>query len=77
MYSRYGCPLSMNMLQALEDLRKEFDFAYTITNVDDDLNLTERYGERAPVLAAGDIELSGPVIDRTRLREYLRAYQSS
>ena len=30
MYSRNGCELCMNMLQTLEDLRKEIDFTYVI-----------------------------------------------
>ena len=77
MYSRYGCELCMNMLQTLEDLRKEIDFTYIIINVNDDPNLAERYGERVPVLVAGNTELCSPVINRPRLREYLRALHLS
>jgi thioredoxin reductase (NADPH) len=43
-----------------------------VLDVDDDPELATRYGERVPVLLAGDTELCCHFLDEDRLREYYR-----
>jgi glutaredoxin len=71
-YSRYGCQLCTDMLQALARLQPVLDFEFTVLDVDDDPQLAARYGERVPVLFAGDTELCCHFLDEDRLREYCR-----
>ena len=71
-YSRYGCHLCTDMLQALERLQPVLDFEFTVLDVDDDPQLAARYGDRVPVLLAGDTELCCHFLDEERLREYCR-----
>jgi glutaredoxin len=71
-YSRYGCHLCTDMLQALARLQPLLDFDFTVRDVDDDPQLAARYGDRVPVLLAGDTELCCHFLDEDRLREYCR-----
>jgi glutaredoxin len=71
-YSRYGCHLCTEMLQALARLQPVLDFEFTVLDVDDDPQLAARYGDRVPVLLAGDTELCCYFLDEDRLREYCR-----
>lgn len=71
-YSRYGCHLCTDMQQALARLQPELDFEFTVLDVDDDPALVSRYGDRVPVLLAGDTELCCHFLDEDRLREYYR-----
>jgi len=58
------------MLHGLEGLMPELGFSYSVRDVDDDPELARRYGERVPVLVAGDTELCCYFLDEARLREY-------
>jgi hypothetical protein len=71
-YSRYGCHLCTDMLQALTRLQPVLDFEVTVVDVDDDPQLAARYGDRVPVLLAGDRELCCHFLDEGGLREYYR-----
>jgi glutaredoxin len=71
-YGRYGCHLCTDMLQELARLQPELDFEFTVLDVDDDPALVSRYGDRVPVLLAGDTELCCHFLDEDRLREYYR-----
>lgn len=71
-YSRYGCHLCTDMLQALARLQPVFGFEITVLDVDDDPALATRYGDRVPVLLAGDTELCCHFLDEDSLREYYR-----
>lgn len=71
-YSRYGCHLCTDMLQALARLRPVLDFEFSVRDIDDDPQLAARYGDRVPVLVAGDTELCCHFLDEDRLREYCR-----
>ena len=42
-------------------------------DVDNSVALERRYGLRIPVLAAGDVELSGYPLDRDRVQRYLQS----
>ena len=73
-YSRYSCHLCTDMLQALTRLQPLLGFEFTVVDVDDDPALAREYGERVPVLLAGDAEVCCHFLDEDRLREY---YHSS
>ena len=69
-YSRYGCHLCEDMLQALARLQPLLDLELTVLEVDDDPELVNRYGDRVPVLLAGDTVLCCHFLDEQQLREY-------
>ena len=71
-YSRYGCHLCTDMLQALARLRPVLDFEFSVRDIDDDPQLAARYGDRVPVLVAGDTELCCHFLDEDLLHEYCR-----
>jgi hypothetical protein len=60
------------MLQALARLQPLLGFEFSVLDVDDDPQLAARYGDRVPVLLAGDTELCCHFLDEDRLREYCR-----
>jgi hypothetical protein len=60
------------LLPAGAPLPPELDFEFTVLDVDDDPALVSRYGDRVPVLLAGDTELCCHFLDEDRLREYYR-----
>ncbi|HSQ42878.1 MAG TPA: glutaredoxin family protein, partial [Fibrobacteraceae bacterium] len=72
-YSRYGCHLCTDMLQALARLQPVLDFKFTVLDVDGEPELARRYGDRVPVLLAGETELCCHFLDEDRLREYYRS----
>ena len=49
------------------------DDSVETVDVDSSVALERRYGLRIPVLAAGDVELSGYPLDRERVRLYLES----
>ena len=71
-YVRRGCHLCTDMLQALARLQPVLGFEITVLDVDDDPALATRYGDRVPVLLAGDKELCCHFLDEDSLREYYR-----
>ena len=71
-YSRYGCHLCTDLLQALTHLQPELGFEIRVRDVDDDPELVARYGDRVPVLLAGDRELCCHFLDEDSVREYYR-----
>ena len=60
------------MLQALARLQPVLGFEITVLDVDDDPALATRYGDRVPVLLAGDKELCCHFLEEDSLREYYR-----
>ena len=58
------------MLEALR-LQLGEDFPVTIVDVDSDPTLKARYGERVPVLVAGETELCHCTYDPARLATYV------
>ena len=72
-YIRHGCHLCTDMVHELELLKTELDFDYTLSDVDTDAALVEKYGDRVPVLVGGDTEVCWFFLDRDRLREYCGA----
>jgi glutaredoxin len=69
-FARAGCHLCDDMVLSLERLKPALGFEYSVHDVDDDPVLVSRYGERVPVLVAGDIELCCYFLDEQGLREY-------
>jgi hypothetical protein len=72
LYSRPECHLCEALLAELTPLLRAGDTVETV-DVDSTVALERRYGARIPVLAAGDVELSGYPLDRERVRRYLES----
>jgi hypothetical protein len=58
----------MDMLQSLEEMRKEISFSYELIYVDKYPILVKLYGERLPVLMTNDTELCNTLIKGKLLR---------
>jgi glutaredoxin len=72
-YTRRGCHLCSDMMQALERLRPELGFQLLDVDIDSDPGLQSRYDTRVPVLAAGEVEICYYFLEEARLRAHLRA----
>jgi len=71
-YTRRGCHLCSDMVQALERLRPELGFQLRDVDIDTDADLHRRYDTRVPVLAAGEVDICYYFLDEARLRAHLR-----
>jgi hypothetical protein len=56
-YSREGCHLCEDMISGLQQWQERECFSFEVVDVDSDPNLRLRYGERVPVLIAGEKEI--------------------
>ena len=54
LYTRVGCHLCEEMKRQLEQFQQQYHFSLNVVDVDADSYLKLNYGERIPVLAAGD-----------------------
>ena len=72
LYSRPECHLCEALLADPLPLL-EPDVSVETVDVDSSVALERRYGLRIPVLAAGDVELSGYPLDRDRVQRYLQS----
>jgi hypothetical protein len=72
LYSRPECHLCEALLADLVPLLRP-DVTVETVDVDSSVALERRYGLRIPVLAAGELELSGYPLDRDRVRRYLES----
>jgi hypothetical protein len=72
LYSRPECHLCEALLADLRPLL-DVDVVVEEVDVDSSVALERRYGLRIPVLAVGDVELSGYPLDRERVRRYLES----
>ena len=70
-YTRRGCHLCSDMVQALEGLRPELGFQLLEVDIDADPELRRRYYTRVPVLAAGEVEICYYFLEEMHLRAYL------
>ena len=70
LYSRPECHLCEALLADLLPLLGPNVSVETV-DVDSSVALERRYGLRIPVLAAGDVELSGYPLDQEGVRRYL------
>ena len=71
-YTRRGCHLCRDMLQALEALRDELGFQLVDIDIDSDPALRRRYDTRVPVLADADVEICYYFLEESRLRAHLQ-----
>ena len=70
-YSRSYCHLCDDMIAQLRPLEAQHGFILTVIDVDADAALETRYGERVPVLMAGEEEICHYHLDPDKLRAYL------
>ena len=73
LYTRVGCHLCDEMKQALVLFQQQYDFSLNIVDIDTDSYLKLRYGERVPVLAAGDQELCHYHLNEKLLLDYFKS----
>lgn len=71
LYGRTYCHLCDEMLQHLEQLQGEMGFSLRVVDVDENADLEARFGERVPVLMAGEREICHYRLDQQALRTYL------
>ena len=71
LYSRAGCHLCGQMLEALRSLQGLDRFRIEVTDVDGDPALRQRYGEDVPVLVHDGRELCRHRLDADALVAYL------
>jgi hypothetical protein len=72
LYGRPECHLCEAFLADLRPLLRP-GVAVETVDVDSSVALERRYGLRIPVLAAGEVELSGYPLDRERVRRFLES----
>jgi methylated-DNA-protein-cysteine methyltransferase-like protein len=71
-YIRNHCHLCEQLVHALEPWRQGYDLNLDLVDVDEDPVLAARFGERVPVLAAGDEIIAEFFLDEGALRRYLQ-----
>ncbi len=72
LYTRVGCHLCDEMKQALRLFQQRYDFSLNLVDIDADSYLKQRYGERVPVLAAGDKEICHYHFNEKLLLDYFK-----
>lgn len=77
LYNRVGCHLCEDMWQQLQALQSEYDFSIKVIDVDKNADLCQRYGDKVPVLIAGQIELCHYFLDEAGLRHYLDQHSTN
>jgi glutaredoxin len=71
LYDRRDCPHCEQARVQLQRLAPVLGFALNSLDVDTDLDLTQRYGDRVPVVALDDCELLAAPFDEAALRAAL------
>lgn len=70
LYGRPECHLCEALFAELVPMLRD-GIAIETIDVDSSVALERRYGLRIPVLAAGEVELSGYPLDRDRVQRFL------
>ncbi|MFO1206801.1 MAG: glutaredoxin family protein [Burkholderiales bacterium] len=73
--TRSYCHLCEEMIEALRTLQGGAGFLYEVRDVDDDPVLEARFGERVPVLLAGDEELCHYRLDPAAVGAWLAKFR--
>ena len=73
LYSRPECHLCEAVAERLRPLLAGRPVELEIVDVDSTVALERRYGQRIPVLVAGEVEISGYPLDEARVRKYLES----
>lgn len=56
-YSRQGCGLCEQMLEALDDFKVELGYTYIVYDIDGDQSLFDQYNTLVPLVLLGNQEL--------------------
>ena len=72
LYTRIGCHLCDDMYQQLNDLRQDYSFFIRTIDVDSDVDLCQRYGDKVPVLMAGETQLCHYFLNPVIVIQYLK-----
>jgi len=72
LYIRVGCHLCDEMKQQLERFQQQYGFSLNVVDIDADSYLRLRYGERIPVLAAGEREICHYHLNKDLVLKYFR-----
>lgn len=75
LYTRVGCHLCEEMKRQLEQFQQQYHFSLNVVDVDADSYLKLNYGERLPVLAAGEQEICHYYLDRDMVLAYFKGSQ--
>ena len=70
-YFRQGCHLCDDMWEQLQTMRADRSFELTPVDVDEEPALRERFGDKVPVLTAGDVELCHYYLDPRSVEAWL------
>ena len=70
-YTRRGCPLCDEALEALEPIARNLDRPVEIVDIDLDLALLELYNERVPVIEADGRVIAEGIVDAHSIRASL------
>lgn len=71
LYGRTYCHLCEDMARALVPYQQRYGFAVDVVDIDCDERLQALYGEKVPVLSAGQQELCHYFLDEAALQCYL------
>ena len=71
LYGRSYCHLCDEMFAALAPLRREFEFAIEVIDIDSDPVLQQRFDTLVPVLMHADTELCHYHLDAGKVRAFL------
>lgn len=74
LYGRVGCHLCEDMVAGLKAFQPEYGFTLTEVDVDQSLDLVQRYGSRVPVLTLGGEEVCHYFLDVVRLKAVFAAH---
>lgn len=75
LYTRVGCHLCEEMKCQLEQFQQQYRFSLNVVDVDADSYLKLHYGERIPVLAAGEQEICHYHLDKNVVLAYFKHSQ--
>ncbi len=73
--SRSYCHLCEDMIAALKPFQGRFSFQIEVRDVDADAALEHRWGDKVPVLLAGETEICHYFLDEAKLLAYLGAIE--
>ncbi len=71
LYTRSGCHLCEEMMQAVAQLQPHYQFSLNVVDIDADSYLQLRYGDRVPVLAVAEQELCHYHFNKEIVLKYL------
>ncbi|MDM8558705.1 glutaredoxin family protein [Candidatus Parabeggiatoa sp. HSG14] len=74
LYTRVGCHLCEEMKLQLTPFQQEYGFSLNVVSIDTDSYLRLRYGERVPVLAAGEREICHYHLNKKLVLDYLKTF---